>query len=149
LAPSNAPAGRHPPRVLLLDSDRAFARLLGTYLVSRGWQAKHLDEPRAVLAKLDKLDPDLVCVELEGPEPSGFDFVALLRRLPHPPPVVICTRLTAAASWDHDTLLRLGVRALLTRPINFAEVDRIFRACLAPSALAAFPPAPEPPLEGS
>lgn len=134
-----APPRVHPPRILIVDPDMRFARLLGTFLVARGWQAKHLDHPREALARLDKLEPDLVCLELVGPEPAGFDFVALLQRLPSPPPVVICTRFAAAAGWDNELLARLGVRALVTRPSSFEAMDAIFRSCLAPEVFAAFP----------
>ncbi len=140
---------KHPPRVLLLDQDRRFARLLGTYLVGRGWQAKHMEEPRQVLAQLDRLAPDLISIELVGPEPSGFDFVALLQRLPNAPPVVVCTRFAAAATWDHGTLARLGVAALVARPTSFSEVDAVFRSCLHPEALEAFPASEDLPTEGA
>jgi len=125
--------------VLIVDPDRSFARLLGSYLVAQGWQAKHLDEPRLALARLEKLDPDLICTELVGPEPAGFDFVALLQRLPEPPPVVICTRFAGAAEWNQATLRGLGVQSLVSRPASFEQIDALFRSHLSPEALAAFP----------
>jgi DNA-binding response OmpR family regulator len=140
--PRQAPAadeGHRPPRILLLDPDRRFARLLGSYLVAQGWQAKYMEDPRQALARLEKLQADLICIELVGPEPAGFDFVALLRRVPNPPPVVICTRFAAAASWDPETLCRLGVRALVARPNSFVEMDAVFRGCLAPHRQRCFP----------
>jgi len=123
--------------MLILDPDRNFARLLGSYLVAQGWQAKHMEDPRKALARIEKLDPDLICLELVGPEPAGFDFVALLQRLGNPPPVVLCTRFAIAANWDKTTLQGLGVRALVTRPTSFVELDGLFRSCLTPEARAA------------
>ena len=124
--------------MLILDPDRRFARLLGSYLVAQGWQAKHMEDSRRALARLEKLDPDLICLELEGPEPAGFDFVALLQRLGNPPPVVLCTRFATAANWDETTLQSLGVRAVVTRPTSFVELDELFRSCLSPEARTAF-----------
>ncbi len=132
--------GRGQPRVLILDPDQRFARLLGSYLVANGWQAKHVDEPRMALARMEKLAPDLICIELVGPEPSGFDFVALLKRLPSAPPVVICTRFAAAAAWDPVTLQRLGVSGLVARPSKFPDMERLFRSCLPPRLAATLPP---------
>ena len=116
--------------------------------MANGWQAKHLKEPRLALARLEKLTPDLICLELVGPEPSGFDFVALLERLPSRPPVVICTRFAAAADWDPATLQSLGVRGLVVRPSSFVEMERLFRSCLDDETSAVLYPQPSTTREG-
>ncbi|MFH1463160.1 MAG: response regulator [Pseudomonadota bacterium] len=131
-----APDGRAAPRLAVVGPDQAFGRLLGTYLVTRGWQVKVLEQPRELLQKLERLAPDLVCLALGGPDPAGLELVALLRCLPSPPPILICTPQLGARAWSRPALDALGVCAVLTRPVPFPALERALADCLPPVARA-------------
>ena len=122
---------KRAPRALLVEPDARFASLLDAYLSSRGWAVQRVDEPRDALARIEALRPDVVVVELVGPEPTGLHFAGLVALLPSPPPVVICTRLVAPQSWKRAALQQLGVHALVTRPAPFGDIERVFAKCVA------------------
>lgn len=121
---------------MVVGPDQAFGRLLGTYLVARGWQVKVLEQPRELLQKLERLAPDLICLALDGAEPTGLELAALLRCMPAVPPLVICTPQQGAGDWPREELERLGICAVLTRPVPFAELERGLAGCLTQLARA-------------
>ena len=126
------PVAPPSPRLALVEPDGAFARLLGNWLVARGWQVKIFAHSRELLARAESLRPDLCCLSSDGPQPAGLELAALLARLPQAPPAVLCTRMGAAAAWSPEHVARLGLRAVIARPMPFPELEARLRAALQP-----------------
>ena len=114
-------------RVLLVDEDQRFGLLLGGFLEEQGWSLQWVSDGREALSRWEELAPELVLTEIEGEMMDGLDFVEEVRRLEHPPPIVLCTRVPGVGAWDESVLAEIGVRAALVRPLRFPELFEILR----------------------
>ena len=65
-----------PPaaRLLLMDDDPAVLRLLQRLLQPWGFQLHLLDDPQQFWQTLESVEPDLVLLDVEMPQLSGFDL---------------------------------------------------------------------------
>ncbi len=109
-------------RVLIIDPDVRFGLLLKGYLEGRGWKAEWVEDGRKALMHWETYRPDLLITELQGKDLDGFELLDALSRVGKPPPVVICTKMAGVAAWTDGVFRRLGVRAVLVRPVRFPEV---------------------------
>jgi CheY-like chemotaxis protein len=126
------PMGQEGRRLLLVDSDPTFPRLLQAWLAGRGWRVDLEDSGRRALAHATALSPTLV---LAGLDPGGldvFEFIAQLRRVVPGVPVVLCAPHAAVGSWDRETLAALGIARALVRPVRFLELERELLRLLEP-----------------
>ncbi|GEM_PF-2692503 len=116
---------KEPPpggvRVLHVEPDEEFAKLVRGYLSSKGWSVQWLDDGRKALAAWDDYAPDLLITELQGVDLDGFEFILEVAAMPDPPGIVVCTDLVGAGGWDRPALASLGVFAALVRPLRFPE----------------------------
>lgn len=141
------PPGTAPPstaRVLIVDPDIRFGLLLKGFLEGRGWKAEWLEDGRPALQHWDVYRPDIVITDLQGRDLDGFELIDAIGRLESPPPIVVCTRLAGVQTWTDAVFRRLGVRAVLVRPVRFPEVARTLEEVMARLtrtmvALPAFP----------
>jgi DNA-binding response OmpR family regulator len=118
--PKPAPDGG--VRILHVEPDEAFAKLVRAYLGSKGWDVHWLDDGRKALAAWEDLAPDLLITELQGVDLDGFEFILEVSSMADPPGIVVCTDLVGASTWDAEALATLGVYAVLVRPIRFPEL---------------------------
>lgn len=123
-------------RLLLVDPDEVFSRLVTTWLDARGWAVTWHPRVRDALRHWDAVDPDVVVAELWGDDLDGFDLVEAVRRVPDPPPVLACTRAAGARAWTPDILQRVGLAAVVVRPVRFPLLEQ--------ALVAALPPGPRP-----
>ena len=118
-------------RVLLVDDDERFGRLLRGYLNEHGWDLERVDGGRDALRRWDDLAPDLVLTELESEQMDGLEFIEEVHRAGGTPPVIICTRTPGVRSWDRAVLDQLGVAAALVRPLDFPALFDVLQAVAA------------------
>jgi len=118
-------------RILLVEPDMGFGRLLRDYLAGRGWSVTWVLKGREAIRRWSELSPDLLLTEIQGEDLDGFDLIDQIRRTAAPPPVVICTRLAGARSWDAEILAELGVAALKVRPLRFPELAELLERVIA------------------
>lgn len=109
-------------RVLIVDPDEAFSKLVRGYLGSKGWEVNWVDDGRKALAAWDDYAPDLLITELQGVDLDGFEFILEVGELAAPPGIVVCTNLVGAGRWDEGELSSIGVSAALVRPLRFPEL---------------------------
>lgn len=117
---------KEPPpggvRVLHVEPDEEFAKLVRGYLTSKGWDVRWLNDGRKALATWDDYAPDLLITELQGSDLDGFEFILEIANFEAPPGIVVCTDLVGAGSWTRESLDALGVYAALVRPLRFPEL---------------------------
>lgn len=118
-------------RVLMVEPDMGFGRLLRDYLVSRGWSVTWILKGRDAIRRWPELSPDLLLTEIQGADLDGFDLIDQIRRTAAPPPIVVCTRLAGARAWSAETLGELGVAALRVRPLRFPELAELLEQVIA------------------
>lgn len=84
----------------------------------------------------DRLQPDVVLLDLILPGLDGLGFLRALGRRRHRPVVVVASQVSEPAV--SRLALRLGASYYLIKPLNFDELPRLFRAlCPGPRIRAA------------
>lgn len=115
-------------KVLVLDDEpfmnRLIAQTLGTIGITSILQAKGVDEA-VTLLKGEQTPPDVLFVDLEMPEKTGFDFIKMLQAgaagVPADTPVIILTGRS-----DSDGVLQakeLGVTSYMLKPISRTTLE--------------------------
>jgi len=116
-------------RVLVVDDDPGFRRLLTLRLGSEGYRAESVDSAGAALARLDQFNPDLVITDLRM---DGLDGVGLLSELQRRRPALPVLLVTAHGNIaDAVTATQVGAVGFLTKPVDSRELREKIAAVLA------------------
>ena len=104
-------------RVLLLDPDERFAKLLQSYLDGLGWQVIWMNDARRALATLEEHAPDAVLMELELPHLDGFELIeAFAEHRTSPPVTTSALRSSSQGSATISNVATLPSGAIRTCP---------------------------------
>ncbi|WP_326542690.1 response regulator [Pseudorhodoferax sp.] len=121
-------------RVLVVEDEHDIASVLLDYLRHAGFEAEHIADGRAALARLQADPPDLTLLDVMLP---GLDGLSILRRLrPHDShPVILVT--ARVEELDRLLGLELGADDYICKPFSPREVVARVRAVLRRSRPAA------------
>jgi two-component system response regulator VicR len=108
-------------RILIVEDDKAIARLLRDNLTYEGFIVESSETGRDALAKVKQFAPDLVLLDLMLPNGvDGFDICRSISQGPSRLPVII---LTARGEKDDRVRgLRLGADDYVTKPFTLDEL---------------------------
>jgi putative two-component system response regulator len=111
-------------RLLVVDDEPANTALLSALLARWGYRdVTATTSSGNVLELCERLDPDLVFLDLHMPAPSGFDLLrALDERLHAPVPLPVIVLTADVTSESKREALDLGARDFLTKPFDPEEV---------------------------
>ena len=128
--------------VLIVEDDESIAAGLALNLKIEGYQAAHVTDGEAALARLAEKSYRLILLDISLPGKSGLDVLAELRQGgDHTPVIVISARRD---EFDKVAALRLGADDYVTKPFALAEllarVMAVLRRSVAPPPAA--PPVP-------
>jgi diguanylate cyclase (GGDEF)-like protein len=120
-SPRITPVGS--PRVLVVDDDREVREALAEVLVSNGYEALTAKDGEEALAMLDRDESiELVLLDLNPPEPDGFDILRRLKAYDRRRDVpVICLSARSAVE-DKVAGLKLGAADYLAKPFDVQEL---------------------------
>ncbi|MEM9230755.1 MAG: response regulator [Pseudomonadota bacterium] len=115
------------PLILLVDDDHGIRELLGDFLVKEGFALETASEANEMNAKLTRIHPDLIVLDLMLP---GEDGVSICRRLSRDgaPPIIMLT----AKNDEIDRILGLemGADDYIAKPFAPRELLARIRAVL-------------------
>jgi putative two-component system response regulator len=115
---------RDAMRILVVDDEPANLHLLEQLLESWGYSAvSTLADPREVSSAVERLDPDLLLLDLHMPHRSGYDVIRELNARPgRAAPLAILVLTADTRSEIVHEALALGVRDFVTKPFDHEEV---------------------------
>jgi len=120
------------PKVLIVDDDESFLRLLSMRLQSKGYRTFTVDSAKSALDKLPEVRPDLVIADLRM---DGMDGIGLLSELQKRYPGLPVLLLTAHGTIpDAVTATQTGAYGFLTKPVDHDELQRRMSEALSTSA---------------
>src|SRR5690242_7489343 len=116
--------------ILVVDDDRANARLLERHLTADGHRVCFARDGIEALEKVQEVQPDDVLMDVLMPTLDGFETCRQLKNKPATRlvPVVLVTAL--AASRDRLRGLDVGADDFLSKPVNPAELSARVRSLL-------------------
>jgi DNA-binding response OmpR family regulator len=107
-------------RILVVDDDPIGSRMMQFLLGEEGYAVDTVDNSRGALALVEKQTPDLVLLDVNLPQTSGFDLYRRLREMDYDIPVIFVT----AKGELEDRLqgLRMGADDYIAKPFQPAEL---------------------------
>ncbi len=114
-------------RVLLVEDDVLLGQQLKPELERAGFEVFWSRSVRAGLADHQKLDPDVVLLDLMLPDGSGYALLETLRKESETPVIVISARILGE---DKVRALDLGADDYVTKPFWTNELTARMRAVL-------------------
>lgn len=109
-------------RILVVDDDLEFRRLVMTWLVRRGFDVTLAHDGVSAIATARKSPPDVVLLDLHIPAGDGFTMLDRMRDLPFLVAVPIVVVSARAAAECRDQAVRLGAAAYLQKPVTADEL---------------------------
>lgn len=114
-------------RILIVEDDRALARVLSDNLTYSGFEVDWIDDGAEVLNRVRSTSPDLVLLDVTLPGRDGFSLCGLIRQGGRTPVIMLTARDQKS---DKLTGLELGADDYVTKPFDFEELQARVRAVL-------------------
>jgi phosphoserine phosphatase RsbU/P len=116
------PDGRHPPRVLVVDDERANLHLLSIALRNEGYLVDTASDGESALEVAWNFTPDLILLDIVMPGIDGFETIRRLKEIEgtSTTPVIFLTGME-----DLESKLKgfaLGAVDYITKPFHLEEV---------------------------
>ncbi|MEZ6016606.1 MAG: response regulator transcription factor [Planctomycetota bacterium] len=115
-------------RILLVEDDADFRTTLRIALASANHDVSEAPDAELALDALRFGEHDLVLLDLELPERSGFDVIHDVREAGDELPIIVISGREGVE--DRVKALRLGADDYLTKPIHFEELEARIEAVM-------------------
>jgi len=127
--------------ILLVDDEPSIVQLARMYLERENFRVESAGDGEAALEAIQRLNPDLVVLDVMLPRLDGFEVCRRLRAEDNPLPIIMLT----ARDEDIDKIigLELGADDYMTKPFNPRELVARIKAILRRSERA-IQPEPRP-----
>src|SRR4051812_48736645 len=133
-----------PIRILFVEDEPSISDPFSKALAREGFEAIVARTGREALALAERIDPDLVLLDLALPDTDGRDVARELRRRGDTPIVMLTARGT---EMDKIVGLEIGADDYVVKPFSGAEVIARIRAVLRRSRAARDPGGPSEPVQ--
>lgn len=116
------------PQILIVEDDEAIATGLALNLKLEGYASKTVHDGVEATAAIDRLNPDLVLLDISLPRKSGLDILKEIRGQGNPVAVIVLS--AREGEYDKVAALRLGADDYVTKPFALAELMARVQAVL-------------------
>ena len=106
-------------RVLIIDADAEAVALLAAALDEVGMHTEVVGEVSSVMQRLGDFDPDVVLLDLDLPDASGFDVLREVRSARQVPVIIVTAR---SGEGDKVLAFELGADDFVIKPFSPREV---------------------------
>jgi CheY-like chemotaxis protein/HPt (histidine-containing phosphotransfer) domain-containing protein len=137
------PASHRPLRVLLAEDNAVNQKLALRILERRGHTVSVANDGREVLKRLDSQSFDLILMDVQMPNMSGFEVTTAIRQIEkmgggHVPVIALTAHAMAG---DRERCLAAGMDDYVVKPINparlFAAIERVVPGTISGNGAAA------------
>jgi len=112
------PSESGPTRILVVEDDRALARLMEALLTSAGHIVEVVGDGESAIKAVGASRPDLILLDLTIPKLTGWQVLEQLQASGDAPPVVLFTGNYAAGQRAQSA----GVAAAILKPFDVDEL---------------------------
>jgi DNA-binding response OmpR family regulator len=113
--------------VLIVDDEARLVSLVETYLTQSGFRVVTASNGREALSVAQRLEPDLIILDIMMPEMDGYEFMRVYR-VEHDTPIIL---LTARVDSDEKVVgLEAGADDYMTKPFRPRELMARVKAVL-------------------
>lgn len=116
-------------KILCVDDDPEFLRILGKMLEERGYEVYLAESGKDALELLKEISPDLILLDVMMPELDGWETLNEIRNAGNRAPVIMLTIMYAIE--DRETSFEHGADAHVPKPIKrmqlFKTIEWVLR----------------------
>jgi two-component system OmpR family response regulator len=107
-------------RALVVDDEQQLAEIISDLLRLEGWQVATAIDGRSALQARQRLEPDVVILDVSLPDGDGFQLLTEMRKAQ--PELCVLFLSSRTAIEDRIAGLRAGADDYVTKPFSFQEV---------------------------
>ncbi len=115
-------------KILVVDDDRMSVTLLQFTLKEQDYEVASADDGFKGLEMVKSFKPDLIILDVQMPNMSGFEFMSEVKRMPegiHTPVIMLTANETM-----HDVFFGEGAKDYFIKPIETPKLLARIRECL-------------------
>ena len=107
-----------PPQILVADDDDLNREVMEAFLMAENYRVQLAHDGQQTLTLSESLRPDLILLDVNMPDMTGYEVCRVLRQRPNTAntPIIIVTGYDT--SQDRATGLAAGANAFLPRPFS-------------------------------
>jgi DNA-binding NtrC family response regulator len=114
--------------LVVADDDRAIRKIVRDRLSAAGHAVEVAEDGRAALSLIERVEPDLVLLDLQMPELDGFVVLSALAKQPTPPLVIV---ITAHGSIEAAVrAMKAGAHDFLQKPFEAVHLEHMVAKAL-------------------
>lgn len=123
---------KRPPSILLADDDRAVNSVIRRALIKRGYNVDSAFDGLEAMRLFNPAEHDVLISDVVMPHMDGWKLIATLRTQAPYLPVILITGFssTSGGVWNQEFLRKLGVSAILHKPIDFTYLGDVLQDVL-------------------
>lgn len=115
------------PSVLLIDDDQAVNNMLRKFLSQEGYRVDSAFKGPEAMEMFQPSEHDVIITDIMMPDMNGWELVGALRVRAPEVPFVVITGNSSKDSWNEEHLRRLGVVAVLNKPLDLDQLASILQ----------------------
>ena len=110
-------------KILIVDDEELVIRVVRRFLVSDGYQNfTTLTDPRQALAEIDRVQPDVVLLDIMMPNITGLDLLKVRKKVPHLQPIPFIILSASSDNQVKRQALELGATDFLGKPVDPSDL---------------------------
>lgn len=114
------------PKLLIVEDNPISRRVLQDMLISLGHYPDMVENGRQAVRTTDKVDYDLILMDIQMPEMNGIEATKIIRERAGPQGKVPIVAVTAFSTSEYEDLCaEVGMNGFLVKPIDRDELHRI------------------------
>jgi len=114
-----------PIKLLVVDDDEDYARLLVECFTGLGFQVFYLDSGQKALQEVNKLLPDIVLLDIVMPEIDGFEVCRQIRQLPDCANMIVIMLTAKEEVEDKIRGIDIGANDYIVKPFGLSELFEV------------------------
>ncbi len=114
--------------LVVADDDRSIRKIVRDRLIAAGHAVEVAEDGRTALALIERVEPDLLLLDLQMPELDGFAVLEALNQRPGSPLVII---ITAHGSIEAAVrAMKAGAHDFISKPFEAAHLEHVVARAL-------------------
>ena len=110
-------------KILIIDDEELVIRVVRRFLVSDGYQNfTTITDPREALAEIERVQPDVVLLDIMMPNITGLDLLKVRKKVPHLQPIPFIILSATSDNQIKRQALELGATDFLGKPVDPSDL---------------------------
>ncbi len=117
-------AKRKEPLVMVVDDDLMLMEMYEAYMEGMNVKVEKVLDNRDTVAMVEKLQPDLLIMDISMPNITGLQILEILKAKPKTKDIPVLMITGEKTTGDVDTAFQLGAADYVVKPVNRATFEQ-------------------------